>query len=68
MSNGFPEPVTGENICPKCKGMRALPIDRDIITNPQTLIWGPGDRPCEWCEVCGGEGTASAALERVLIK
>lgn len=73
MNNGPPERVIGENRCPKCNGTRIVQIiDRRSAAMAKAdmsqVLWGPDEEMYHWCSFCGGEGTAGAALERVLIK
>ena len=64
--NGMPEPVVLD-VCPKCNGKRVLPVTKDTNTAAQDILWDITDKPWRWCQLCGGEGTAAAAMERTLI-
>lgn len=69
----LPVPVTGIDVCPKCKGQRVIeglpttPPRRDDKRSSM-LMWDHFELMYHWCDLCGGEGTASAAMERILIK
>lgn len=70
---GLPIPVTGEDLCPKCKGKRVARIVHSRgsffgMIDRNLLIWSDEGHPYVWCELCGGEGTATCALVRVLLK
>lgn len=75
MSIPVVEPVTGEDLCPKCQGQRVLPKRQDIKTTPilgdfralyEGMLWDDSGNPFVWCRVCGGSGTATDAMERLL--
>lgn len=71
------EPVTGENVCPRCKGNRILPANlytnspertlRELQKYYEAILWADDGTPYFWCQMCGGSGTATDAMERLLI-
>lgn len=78
LSHPVVEPVTGENRCPRCDGKRVLPSHsllnaehraslRDLQSFYQQLLWDDNGEPFMWCQLCGGSGLATDAMERLLI-
>jgi hypothetical protein len=71
MSDWFPEPVTGDDRCPKCEGKK---VQKVKDTKPrqdcfaQYLWYGESAYPLIWCEACGGSGLATDAMIRLLEK
>ena len=70
----MPEPVTGRDVCPECNGKRVVQMtntkscEKHLVKGWVPMWDGSSGIPYIWCQVCGGEGTASASLARVLMK
>lgn len=77
MSKPVVEPVTGEDRCPECEGKRVIRNDRDHRSKRQILselraiydamMWDDEGQSWVWCPVCGGSGTATDAMIRLML-
>lgn len=72
------EPVTGENRCPRCDGKRVIRAHsllnagqraslRELQKFYEQMLWDDDGNAFMWCQLCGGSGTATDAMERLLI-
>lgn len=81
MSKPVVEPVSGPDLCPECQGARVLTWDRMMgykkkfnlqeiygaYQNTFNVLRGEDGTVWVWCPQCGGSGTATDAMTRLMM-
>lgn len=77
MATPVVQPITGEDLCPGCDGKRVIPWKKVCVENShrlgslrvayENLLYDDDFNAFCWCYVCGGSGTATDAMTRLLL-